>query len=451
MSSTQSVLYISHHFPPSFAIGGKRAWRMARYLPEHGWRAAIVTSSEPPPEQRDATPLDLPDGTSLHRTYYPRWYRSGARLASNGAIATPNRAAPRPTLLSRVGRWSRPLVGRDLWLLPRQAVHLARLARQERASVILASASPHASLAHGLAAARLAGLPFVAELRDPWTLNPLLSPATAAHAAAERRIEAAILRSAARVVVTTEATASAYRGAFPDLDPEHFVVIHNTFDPALRPVAAPPSCDGPLRLVHFGSCYAGRRLEDVFRAIALLRERGVSPERFSVRNLGRVDQRDVDLAAELGLGASFTWQTAMPYSEGLREVATADRLLLLAHGSETLFLPGKLFDYLLGGRPILAVAAPSELTEILGRTRSGIAVAPGDFAGLADQLHAALRDRDRPFEPDREALAPFEGGAAARRLAEVLSRAAAQQTTSLAAAATAREPSFAAAAAEGER
>lgn len=423
MSPMQSVLYVSHHFPPSFAIGGKRAWRMARYLPRFGWRAAVVTTPEPAEGERDETPLDLPAATSVYRTYFPSWYQQRGRLASDGAVATPNQAPAQPGLVARLGRWTRPVVGRDLWLLPRQATHLARLARREQASVILASASPHASLVHGLAAARLAGVPLVVELRDPWTLNPLLREPSPIHAAAERRIEAMILRAAARVIVTTEATAAAYRARFPDLPADHFVVIHNTFDAALRPEPRPIRADGPIRLVHFGSCYAGRRLEDVLRALALLRERGVPSERFVVRNLGRVDQRDVDLAETLGLRGCFESQTAMPYRMGLRELAEADRLLLLAHGSQTLFLPGKLFDYMLAGRPILAVAAPSELTAILARTGTGVAVAPGDIEALASHISAALEQRTSPFAPNAEALSAFEASAAAGRLAAVLSRA----------------------------
>jgi hypothetical protein len=53
-------------------------------------------------------------------------------------------------------------------------------------------------------------------------------------------------------------------------------------------------------------------------------------------------------------------------------------------------VPGKLFEYMATGKPILAVAAPgSEVDQILGETGAGVAAAP-DIRGVQAMLMRAF-------------------------------------------------------------
>ncbi|HAN30141.1 MAG TPA: hypothetical protein DCQ06_00955, partial [Myxococcales bacterium] len=415
---SHNVLYISRHFPPEYNIGGKRAWRFARHLGDLGWGCTVVTADAPPPNRQDPTPLDLPAGVTLSRTYWPTWYRQRGALASDPSVGLINRSAPQPSWVRRMGSLGRVPVGRDLWLLPRQAAHLARLAKSSGADVIYASGSPHASLVFAQAAAKKTGLPLVVELRDPWSLSPFTNYPTSLHRLVERRAEAQVIRAASRVVFTSETTTEAYRQLYCDLPPSHFVTIRNSFEPHRRPQAIGRQ-GGPFELVHFGSCYRSRRLQDVIEAVAMLRDRGHDPKSWSVLNLGRMNADDIELAESLGLPSLLRWRTAMPYAEGLELLAGADALLLLAYGKETQFLPGKLYDYLLVRRPILTVASPSELTAIIDDTRTGSCYAPGQVKEIADWLEGALMDRDAPFAPDDDKLSEYEASRATAKLVEV--------------------------------
>ena len=39
------VLIISRYFPPLYDVGGKRAYRFALHLPDHGWQPIILTGA----------------------------------------------------------------------------------------------------------------------------------------------------------------------------------------------------------------------------------------------------------------------------------------------------------------------------------------------------------------------------------------------------------------------
>ena len=110
----------------------------------------------------------------------------------------------------------------------------------------------------------------------------------------------------------------------------------------------------------------------------------------------------------------------VPYVEGLRRLRAAHLLLLPAWGTYRgrLFLPGKLYDYLLAGAPILAMGDNEELAEILARTRTGTLVAESDVDGIARTLRAAI-DGTLAFAPDAAAVEEFSAPRAAARLAAV--------------------------------
>jgi glycosyltransferase involved in cell wall biosynthesis len=222
---------------------------------------------------------------------------------------------------------------------------------------------------------------------------------------------------AARVVVTTETLADAYR----ELYPRHagkFVAIRNAFDAVDLPPRAVP--DRPARLVHFGHVYGGARtMAGVYEALAALRARGGFPRGGLVlENYGRLSDDDRARADRLGLGDVVRALDPVPYLEGLRRLRAAHLLLLPAWGTRRgpLFLPGKLYDYLLAGAPILALGANPELAGILERTRAGRLLAEDDVAGIAAALGEALGGGWR-HEPDAAAVAEFSAERATGRLA----------------------------------
>jgi glycosyltransferase involved in cell wall biosynthesis len=274
---------------------------------------------------------------------------------------------------------------------------------------------------HGAALARATGKPLVLDLRDPWTLNFLQENRPRWVRGVEARIEARLFAQADRVILTCAAAAQAYRERFPKLA-DKIVTITNAFEP--RELAHEPRYER-LTLIHFGNCYGARTLGPVLHALALLRDRGrVNPREVVLRNLGRIGRADLELAASLGLAEQLEHEIAVPYEQGLAALARADLLLLLSYGREQLFLPAKLFDYMAAGAPILCVAPPSELSEIVEATRIGRSCDPEDVEGCAAIIMAAAERRrglgELLREPSGAALEPYTAAATTAALARLL-------------------------------
>ena len=123
-----------------------------------------------------------------------------------------------------------------------------------------------------------------------------------------------------------------------------------------------------------------------------------------VEELGQVPH---EMAVGLMMNASALY---LPVSKGIYEKAS---------------LPGKLFDYLGSGRPIIASSLPdSEVTAVLSSVGGNCVVAPGDIRGLAEAIEKlSVADGLAAFsERIPEASARYERSSLTKNLAALLDR-----------------------------
>ncbi|MBI5518273.1 MAG: hypothetical protein HY909_31165 [Deltaproteobacteria bacterium] len=423
------VLMASWLFPPHRSIGAKRAWRFAKHLPSFGWSPTVVCRRVPPPGALDTSPWALPPSVTVSPTYDAAWVSALADRAARLFPPSTGRAEPaqgplRRTFAQRLSeRWDLlvdALVPTETAAL--HAPHLSRVLDGMAPShdVLWSTSYPYSSHLACLPVARRHGLPLVVDLRDPWTPNWVHARKFPHARWLERRAERAVFRDAAAVVVTTETLAERYRALFPALAGK-FVALHNCYDDA--PEAPPPAPLARRTFVHFGNVYGPWSLATPLRALARLRaRRSLGPGDVRLVNLGKLSDRDRALAASLGLEDLVTVLPPEPYARGLARLRAADLLLLAAWDQPDagLYLQGKLYDYLLAARPILAEGREPELGSILTRTGAGTLVPPNAVDAAVAALEAALDGAEDAPGRVPEAVAYFSAREATGRLGAVL-------------------------------
>lgn len=401
------ALIVSFYFPPSFSIGGKRAYGFARNLPKHGWTTTVLASSTHPDERVDTSHSDADlEGCTVRREYFtPSEVKKRARppqgLSTSAAQQWVKVKDKHGLARLRAELRIAPVIGPDSELIPFVASRITRVAKESGANLIFVTCPPWDAAFAASIAAKVTKLPLVIDLRDPWSFNPGQDLQPSWTRLFVRQLEPILMRQASSLVTTTYAVRDEYRRLVPGVRVEG---IRTGFDET----SVKPTRDDVATFIHFGNCYGDRSLGPFVQALgALVRRRSLTKNDVRLLNLGRVAKGDLDLAAELGIADMLQYQTVLPYAEGIARVAGADLALLPSFGAEPWFIPGKFYDYLRAKAPILATSAPREIEDILASTGLGFCHAGDDIEGLSRRMEEALDARKECrslVNPNDEAL-----------------------------------------------
>jgi glycosyltransferase involved in cell wall biosynthesis len=371
VSSRASVLIVSYHFPPLGGGGVQRWVKHVKFLPEAGWEPVVLTTRSSLYHARDTTlESDLPANLTVLRARELMW---GHRLRTSLVRL----GLPAPRVLAG---WPDDHAG---WIpdAARQALTAVRRLRP----AVMVSTSPAVS-AHvvGLLVARATGIPWVADFRDEFVHNPWPNPKPSFLRAADRRLEAAICRTARRVLVTADAAQIV--GAPPGHAKR--ITITNGVDPDdLSPLAATPP-DDRFRLSFVGSLYRAIDLAPVLSALRRLAARGaIDPAVCEVCVVGNVGVPDLDAGPVPVVRSGY-----VDHATALAEMTSAGVLICYVppQGSPT---PGKIFEYLASGRPVLCVTTPENLAwRLVEDLGAGVCADPRNDAGIEAAIATLYRE-----------------------------------------------------------
>jgi hypothetical protein len=341
LEAHRQALMIAYHFPPSERAGAQRPYRLVRYLEQYGYSTHVVAH-----------------GTTGAPSPWPQ-----VSLAPGACVSAPTALAS----------WSAAALQRclpyndELPWVPQAVAAGCRVAARGRPAVVLSTAPPVACHLAGLVLSRLLSIPWAADFRDPLYGNPArrrrLGPLW------DRPIERLIVSRAGAVIVCTDTAADLLARRYPHLAGK-IHLIWNGYDPECRLAPRPIPAREYQVILHAGSLYGDRHPTQILTGLHRLVQRGaVDPGRIRLRLVGDFFPQerwvtDSALDALLRLGCvELTGER--PAAEARREVAEADYLLLLdLHGNGVgLQVPGKLFEYIQVGRPILAVTGRNSPTE----------------------------------------------------------------------------------------
>ena len=421
------LLLVSHVFPPQVAGGAARMGQFARMLPDAGWDVTVVTARHGAGAIDRAAEDAVAGRATSGAAPSPaaRIVRRGQPVAKRGVRGLSRRVL-RAAALTAV------FPDREVFWVPGAIAAGARALRRVPHDVVLATHGPASNLIVGRALARAFGLPLVVDFRDLWATLPMPVFTTPLHRAAARALERAVVRAAARVIAVAPRMAEALAAAH-GIDARATAAITNGFDPDDRARVHDdrPAGPRPFRLMYTGSVHAHYDLAPLWQAVQALAAAGrIDPASFRIEFVGNLAASDVRAH---GLEAFVELRPFVPHDRVFDALARADALLVV----ET---PGyyaeygyaaKVFDYLLTGKPIVAlVERGGNTARLLDAAGVGYAAEPGDAAGLRAALEAVLARKGaapRAVDCDAAPLRAFNRRHLGGALAGVLDEAAARR------------------------
>jgi glycosyltransferase involved in cell wall biosynthesis len=407
---------IAYHFPPMAGSSGiQRTLRFVQHLPKFGWAPAVLSAS---PRAYERTSDDLiaaiPASTVVHRAF---------------ALDTARHLALK-------GRYFGAMARPDRWVSWRyDAVRqgLAMIAALKPKAIW--STYPIAT-AHLIGAElhRRTGLPWIADFRDP-----MAQPGYPADPLTWRQydaIERHATAQAAWSIFTTPGAARVYRERYPAAA-ERIVVVENGYDEESfadaesREPAAAPLNPGIVTLLHSGIVYPDERdPTQLFVALRRLADAGtIGTGHFRIRFRAAVhDDLLHELARTHGVEAYIETCPPVGYAAALHEMRCADGLLVMQAANCNEQIPGKLYEYLRAGRPIVCLSDARGDTAGLLRNAGVPLIAALDSAeAIADCLArfvTAIAGGDAAM-PSAPAVRSASRQSRAERLAGLLDRVAA--------------------------
>lgn len=447
------LLYIALDFPPLNSSGTYRNAKFVKYLGRFGWQPVVVTLDWHQAETDD--PLDetllkeIPTDTPIIRyaPYHPLTSLARRLARNHHQRPLPAEARLRTEVTSDEQPRSR------LYRAARSAYHAAlapigdaffywslralsrciEAAAQHRVEAIYVSVSPWTLGILGVLLQGVLRLPLIVDFRDYWTMWAV-KQARPFRDRLDASVERWMLRHADRIICVHQAMADDFQTLEPrcqgkcrvitngyDVDDfrdlqHHAVVLHDHHEPH--------SHSRVVQLTHTGIAW-GDAAQPLLDALIELRRQTGRPN-LHVNFVGGLPPSKWQFIHEHQLDGLVHVQKRVSHHEAIRQMLAADVLLLLLVGSEggRKWYPGKLFEYLYAGRPVLAVAPEGIATALIRQAGVGLVVEPQD----TDRLRSVLADiaadvnlfRQTYYHPDQRFIEQFNRITLTQALAAVL-------------------------------
>lgn len=364
MKQMKRLLIISYYWPPTGGSGVQRWVKFAKYLPQLGWQPVIYTPLNPERLAYDESLLkDIPAGAEILRTpisepydlYRKLFGKKGSQQEVNPLNSRGN------SLKARLARWLRGNLfipdPRVSWVRP-SLRYLKKYLREHPVDAVVTTGPPQSMHLIGLGLKRSLGLKWVADFRDPWT-KMFYYKHLSLSVLADRRhraLEQSVLDEADAVIAVSPPVRDDFAAATST--PVH--LITNGFDPDdFPPRGAQETPDESLlTIVHTGLFAADGNPLKLWEALSeRCRSDALFASRLRIRLCGKTDREVTDSIRACGLGENLVDLGYLPHEQVVQEQRRASILILpLRREPEyAKVLPGKIFEYLASGRPVLGI------------------------------------------------------------------------------------------------
>ena len=373
------VLIISYYWPPAGGSGVQRWVKFSKYLPSEGWQPVIYTPSNPELLAEDRSLADdVPPEAEVIRKHIFEPYNAYRKLtgktgSESGEVNPINAGSKTPwqrlALFVR-GNFFIP-DPRCFWVRP-SVRFLEKYLKRHPVDIIVSTGPPHSMHLIAMKLARATGLPWVADFRDPWTRMFYFKHLSLTRWAMgrHRRLEKKVLDNASVIV----AVSPLVQKEFMEMTGTRVELITNGYDESDFDDAVVES-DGYFNITHTGLFAADGNPTLLWDILARkCRENPEFNRMLRIRLAGKTDAEIIEAIRAAGLGGHLRDNGYQPHTVAVKEQKSASVLLLPLRKEPEYkaVLPGKLFEYLAAGRPVLGIGqSDGAMAIILKDTGAG--------------------------------------------------------------------------------
>lgn len=364
----KKVIYIAFNYNHDTGIASKRLRGVSKYLPSFGWQPIVIvprTSNET--VEMDDVKLVETDYQDMISKFMPKSNNTGRKREVSGSDQKNKLLSKSLSIAGEIFAYPDSM---KYWKEP--AIEAAsEIIENEKIDAILSTSSPITShiIAHDLK--EKYGLPWVADLRDLWNLNPYIHH-NAIRKYFEKKLEMKTFKNVDALTTTTELAKETLQTIHPTKKIECVV---SGFDPEDFEKTIQNKNSERLTLMYAGSLYGGKRDPSIlFDSISqLIAEDKIDSEKIVVDFYG--DETNLaELSKKYSITDNVNIHGRITQNEVLQLQMNSDVLLLISwmNESEKMFIPGKVYDCIGCKKPILSIGyKEGSLKDLINRTDIG--------------------------------------------------------------------------------
>ena len=375
----KKVLIITYYWPPTGGSGVQRWVKFSKYLPQFGWQPIIYTPENPEMTSIDKTlEEDVPKEAIVikrHITEFYSLYRklTGKKNASEQEVNPINnqkKTFKQKLMLFLRGNLFIP-DPRVTWVGP-SVRFLKKYLKEHPVDIIVSTGPPQSMHLIARCLAKSTGIPWVADFRDPWTKMFYFKHLCLSKWAERKhhRMEQQVLDDASVIV----AVSPLVQDDFQIMTSTPVELITNGFDDDDFDQVVEP--DGYFNVTHTGLFASDGNPDVVWKALAeKCSQDSTFNDMLRIRLVGKTDKEIIASINAAGLGNHLVDLGYQDHNVAIREQKNAS-LLILPLRKEPEYkatLPGKLFEYIASGNPILGIGqTDGAMARIVNQTGTGV-------------------------------------------------------------------------------
>jgi glycosyltransferase involved in cell wall biosynthesis len=375
---SKKLLIITYYWPPAGGPGVQRWLKFVKYLPEFDIQPIVYVPENPTYPIVDAhLETEVSDKAIILKKSIFEPYQLASFLSKNKTKKISSGIIPnqkKQSFLDKFLLWIRGNLfipdARVFWVKP-SVQYLEKYIRANEIDMIVTSGPPHSLHLIGLELKQKLNLKWLADFRDPWTTIGYHKSLRLSSYAAKRhkQLEKQVLNSADTIIVTSKTT----KLEFQAITSKPIAVITNGFD--VEKVEK-QTLDIKFSLAHIGSFLSERNPLILWESLVeLLQEFPDFKSHLEIKLMGAVSQEVLETISQFGLNSYLNNLGYVSHDEAVAHQRKSQVLLLIEINSEDTksIIPGKLFEYMVSERPIVAIGPKeSDFAEIITNTNTGV-------------------------------------------------------------------------------
>ena len=364
----KKVIYIAFNYNHDTGIASKRIRGICKYLPSFGWEPIVIvpkTSNET--VEIDNVEVIETDYTDIVSKFLPTSNKQGRKREISSQDQSNKFISKAISLAGEILAYPDAM---KYWKKP-AIEEASKIIENESIDAMISTSSPVTAhvIAHELK--EKYDIPWVADLRDLWNLNPYINQ-NSIKSYFEKRLEMKTFKNVDTLTTTTELAKQTLQTMHPD---KKIVSVVSGFNPEDYEKIKRTHNSEKLTLIYAGSLYNGKRDPSIlFDSVSqLIKENKIKKDKIVIDFYG--DETNIkQLSEKYDIETNVNIHGRITQNEVLQKQMNSDILLLISwmNESEKMFIPGKVYDCMGCRKPVLSIGyKEGSLKDLINETNIG--------------------------------------------------------------------------------